>query len=232
MGLWYRKLNYDLNLLIRRKNYDNFIKGGDKNMNFRISDEVSKIAVETIKKDELNEGIVNLKNQLSFLTNDNFENMETLDDEKIKFLNIENSKIKSKLDALNFKKDSLLAIYNNNLSKFDIKNSVRLKEEICNIEKDIDILLKQKNENDELVAIDGDEYKRQLDEVREKYDNVDIMKYSISSAYSKNVVSNYKKERATKLVSQFLDSLDEDKKQQVLLENQDLKGYLNVGENI
>ena len=53
----------ELNNLIRRKNYQNFLLNGEVIMDYRISNECSNKAKQFIENDELNERLKVLKNQ-------------------------------------------------------------------------------------------------------------------------------------------------------------------------
>ena len=224
-------MNKNLNLIIKRKNFDNFIKNGEDNMNYRISDETSNIAKQTIVNDEINERLDILKNQLTFLqvdeTSKHVSNEDDVNSAKKSLAKLEDFK-----SVLNFKKQNLQMILDEKLSQFDIMSSAKIKEDLNKIDEEFLKINKDEKKFNSIITNDELDYASQMYQLKEKYDGVDILKNEIiDNNFSESVVKDYKRYRAGELVIQFLDSLSEDKKQQVLNENENLKGYLNVGEN-
>ena len=224
-------MNKNLNLIIKRKNFDNFIKNGEDNMNYRISDEKSNIAKQTIVNDEINERLDILKNQLTFLqvdeTSKHVSNEDDVNSAKKSLAKLEDFK-----SVLNFKKQNLQMILDEKLSQFDIMSSAKIKEDLNKIDEEFLKINKDEKKFNSIITNDELDYASQMYQLKEKYDGVDILKNEIiDNNFSESVVKDYKRYRAGELVIQFLDSLSEDKKQQVLNENENLKGYLNVGEN-
>ena len=223
----------DFNEVILRKNFIKYLKNGEReNMYFGISDEVSKIAKKVIESDALKEDIDVLRNQLNFLSSGDYNSENVANVDEVNRANQEIIELNKKLDSLTFKKENLNSIYNNYLAKLDIDNAVKLKKVLQEIQIKIDGLNESKEKFKQVLVSDSNLYEEQIQAIRDNYDNVDLFKCDISGDYSQSVISDYKKERASKLVSQFLDSLTDEKREEVLNLNEDLKGYLNVGEDI
>lgn len=225
-------MNLNLNSIIKRKRFDNYLKNGVSNMEYRISEEFSKKAEKIIMEDEINERLVVLNNQLKFL--DAFKEVDnvTLSDNEMQDIKLNLNKIEDSVGVLNFKKDNLQVMLDKSLSNINIADSIRLKEELNGVEKDIDKFNVEKLNLESKIKNSQLDYDMQMMKIRDKYNNVDIFKNEIdSSEFSSNVISSYKKEKASNLINQFLESLPEEKQKQILNENEDWKGYVNVGEN-
>ena len=222
----------NLNLEIRRKHFNNFIKEGNKNMNYRISNEMSKKAKSIIEGDELKERLVVLNDQLNFL-GDSSECKKVANEHEISVAKSELEKILEITSSLNFKKEQLQVQLNKYLLDFDIINSAKIKTQLSDIDMNIQNLKCQESQYRDIINGDKLEYENQMLKIKEKYDNEDIIHNPIdNSDFSDSVISDYKKSRASKLLHQFLDSLTEEKQNEILESNENLKGYLNVGENI
>ena len=224
-------MNYDLNLIIKRKRFNNFIQNGDVFMDYRISKKMSDEAKRLIENDELCEELNILKNQISFL-DDGDEYKKVFNENEVNNAKENLLKINEMLGSLAFKKQNLETVLDDKLSKLDIDFSVKIKEELNKINNELNNIKAKEKEMNSIITNDRFDYDNQMFKIKEKYDGVDILKHDIVDDYfSENVIKDYKKDRASKLVVQFLNSLSEDKKQQVLNDNENLKGYLNVGEN-
>ena len=222
----------NLNLEIRRKHFNNFIKEGNKNMNYRISNEMSKKAKSIIEVDELKERLVVLNDQLNFL-GDSSECKKVANEHEISVAKSELEKVLEITSSLNFKKEQLQVQLNKYLLDFDIINSAKIKTQLSDIDMNIQNLKCQESQYRDIINSDKLEYENQMLKIKEKYDNEDIIHNPIdNSDFSDSVISDYKKSRASKLLHQFLDSLTEEKQNEILESNENLKGYLNVGENI
>jgi len=227
-------MNKKLNTLIKRKNYQNF-KNGVVNMNYRLSEREYEDVVKLIKDEEINERLVVLKNQVGFFNGELKKPIDntTLSKDDAESINKNINSINDSLDVLNFKKQTLQVSLDEYLSNMNISEAIKLKSKLSEIEKQVsEFELKKKDLNNKIESSKLD-YETQMIKIRDKYDNVDVLKEDFSdNDFSQNVIYDYKIERASHLVNQFLDSLDSDKKQQILEENENLKGLINVGENI
>jgi len=227
-------MNKNLNTLIKRKNYQNF-KNGVVNMNYRLSEREYEDVVKLIKDEEINERLVVLKNQVGFFNGELKKPIDntTLSKDDAESINKNINSINDSLDVLNFKKQTLQVSLDEYLSNMNISEAIKLKSKLSEIEKQVsEFELKKKDLNNKIESSKLD-YETQMIKIRDKYDNVDVLKEDFSdNDFSQNVIYDYKIERASHLVNQFLDSLDSDKKQQILEENENLKGLINVGENI
>jgi len=225
----------ELNDFIRRKNYQNFIKGGIDKMSYRISDEVSKNAIQLIEDESLKERLIVLNNQIDFLTGSENSVIENtvFSEEDAKKLKEQLSQNNNSIDVLNFKKDALLVNLDDALSKINIEEVVKTKSELSEINQQLDKLLSSNCEIENKIKSSRNEYDLQMVKIRDKYDDVDITSRGLEdSEFSKTVIVDYKKERATKLANQFLETLTPEKKQQILSENKELNDLVYVGENI
>lgn len=230
MGFQLSKLNYNLNLIIKRKNYNEFIRNGG-NMNFRISEELSSKAKQIIEDDEIKEGLEKLKSQIKSLSTTS-EDLKVYDSTEVEDATSQLENIQKSKDSLNFKRESLSGMLSEKYSRFDIMGSVELKEQLDKINLDIESLAEKEKIYNDIILSDQSKYQEQMQEIKDKYDSVDVLGDGVDfPGFSKSVVNDYKRERVSKLVTQFLETLPEDKKGQVLAESEDLKGYINVGEN-
>lgn len=222
----------DLNVLIRRKKFNNFIRNGEGYMNYRISDDISKKAKQIIENDEINERLIILKNQLNFLgIDENVSGISNTDD--VMFAKDNINKLQEVKEILNFKKVGLESLLNDKLSNFDIAGSVKVKEDLADVVKTLEENHQKEKELLMIVANDKIDYDNQMIKLKQKYDDVDILKHEIDETnFSASVINDYKRFRASALVSNFLDSLSDEKRMQVLNDNENLKGYMNVGEDI
>ncbi len=217
-------------MIIRRTNYNEFLKNGG-NMDFRISEELSCKAKQIIEDDEIREGLEKLKSQINILST-NSAGLKVYDSAEVDNATTQLADIQKLRDSLNFKKESLNSILNEKYSRFDIMGSVELKEQLDKINVEMESLKEKEKMYENVISSDQSKYQEQMREIRDQYDSVDVLSEGIDFVgFSQSVVSDYKRERASKLVAQFLETLPEDKKGQVLAESEDLKGYINVGEN-
>ena len=175
-------------------------------MYFGISDEITKVAKKTIENDSLKEDVNLLKNQLSFLSQSDYNCENVANADEVNRANQEILILDKKLDSLNFKKENLNSIYNNFLTKLDIENAIKFKKELQEIDVQIEEVNKNKDSLNQILINDSNLYEEQIQTIRAQYDNIDLGKQEISGDFSKTVISDYKKERASKLLSQFLDS--------------------------
>jgi len=223
----------NLNNLIKRKQYQNFIKNGEVNMNYRISDKLSEMAKQMIENDEIKESLDIIKNQISFLDNDNIDNVTTLSNEDIEKYELDIKSINEGVDILNFKKQTIQNSVDENLKNMNIKEAVMLKNKLTEVDSQLNELHKQKDDLIEKINSSKRDFQVQIIKIREKYENTNILNEDFEDKeFASSVISQYKKERASMLVNQFLNSLNPEKQQEILENNQDLKGLVNVGENI
>jgi hypothetical protein len=222
----------NLNEIIKRKKYNNFIVNGDEKMVYGISDKVSMDAKKMIANDEIKERLIVLKDQLNFLEGES-DYKKVFNEQEVNNARCALDKIKSLLETLNFKKTNLQVMLDNSLTNINISEAVKIKTEMQKIDQQLKDANMKERECYSIILNDGVDYENQMLKIKDKYDNVDILKYEIiDGEFSDTVISDYKKDRASKLVVQFLDSLTDAKKEQILNENENLRGYLNVGENI
>lgn len=222
----------DLNQIIRRKHFDNFIKDGNCNMRYGVSDKVSSDAKIMIENDELKERLIVLKNQLNFLGVEG-GCKKVYDESEVKRAKDGLEKIKEFSATLNFKKDNLKVLLDDSLAKLNISQAVKIKTELNQLDKELKAAQEKESENLLIISNDNLDYENQMIKIKDKYDDIDIISHEIvDNEFSGSVIADYKKLRASQLVSQFLDSLTKEKQEQILNENENLRGYLNVGENI
>lgn len=200
-------------------------------MNFRISEELSSKAKQIIEDDEIKEGLEKLKSQIKSLSTTS-EDLKVYDSTEVEDATSQLENIQKSKDSLNFKRESLSGMLSEKYSRFDIMGSVELKEQLDKINLDIESLAEKEKIYNDIILSDQSKYQEQMQEIKDKYDSVDVLGDGVDfPGFSKSVVNDYKRERVSKLVTQFLETLPEDKKGQVLAESEDLKGYINVGEN-
>ena len=225
----------DLNEIVKRKHYTNFLKNGDIKMDYRMTEEFNKNAKSIIENEEINERLIVLKNQLKFLTSE-----ETSVIENTTFTEMEANEIKNSvnsnndaLDVLNFKKQTLEAKLNNALSEFNIGQAVQLKEDLKDLDTNISMVSEKNRQLNSKINNSKENYEVQMIKLKNFYSDKDFNMDTLPEGeFSKNVVNDFKREKAKEMVNEFLDSLSPTKKEQVLSENENLKGYVNVGENI
>ena len=221
-----------LNEIIRRKNYQNFLLNGEVIMDYRISNECSNKAKQFIENDEINERLKVLKNQISFL-NDVCENNTTFTNEELVDINRNVDILNNGIDVLNFQKQTLQSGIEQNYNDMNIKCAVDLKNKLLGIEEQLGGLRKEKGKLEEKIKSSRLDFDVQLIKLREKYNDAEINISQFEDAdFSNSVVIEYKKERASKLVNDFMITLTPEKQKEILDNNQDLKGLVNVGENI
>lgn len=228
-------MNKNLNNIIKRKNYQNFIIDGVENMIYKLTNEQYDNVVNQIENDEINQRLGILKNQIGFFNNKNQPtiNNSTLTEEDSKSIISDMNKINNSLDVLKFKKDSLQVNLDEHLSNMNISEAIKLKSKISDLEKQLGEYEERKNKLNNKIKDSVFDYELQMIKIREKYEDVDVVNSNFADeSFSDKVIYEYKKERVRKLANQFLDSLTQNKKEQILNENESLRGFLNVGENI
>lgn len=227
-------LDKKLNNLVKRKNFQNFIVDEGSNMNYGLTNEQVNNMINVIENEEINERLIVLKNQINFLNDDKpIIDNSTLEKEEAIKIEKDIAKINDSLDTLNFKKESLNVSLNEYLNAMNISGAVRVKSQLSEINKQVDDFEIKKAELNNKINSSKLDYETQMLKMRELYDGVDIFNEGFNDVnYAKHVVYDYKKERALKLVDQFLCSLTPEKKEQILSEDENLKGLVDVGENI
>lgn len=224
-----------LNNLIRRKNYQNFIKGGVRQMNYSISEEVRQNAISFIESESLKERLTELNNKIKFLTSgeNSIIDNTTFSDEEAASLKSEIMNTNKCIDVINFKKDTLKASLDERLSKIDVAGAVKAKTEMSELNRQLAELNNKNVQLENKIKSSRQEYDLQMINIREKYNDVDIAsKEIVDPEFSPTVIKDYKKERAIKIANQFLNELTPEKKQQILSENKELNDLVYVGENI
>ena len=136
-------MNRELNNVIRRKNYQNFLINGEQIMNYRISNELANRAKQIIETDEINETINVLKNQISFL-GDYSDNNTALTDEENTTIKENIKKLNNGIDVLNFQKQTLELSMEKSLENMNIKEAVNLKTKLHEVDKKLNDINQQK----------------------------------------------------------------------------------------
>ena len=137
------------------------------------------------------------------------------------------------IDVLNFQKQTLQSGIEQNYNDTNIKVAVDLKNKLLGVEEQLGGLRKEKDKLEEKIKSSRLDFDVQLIKLREKYDDAEInISQFEDTDFSNSAVIEYKKERVSKLINNFMNTLTPEKQKEILDNNQDLKGLVNVGENI